>query len=1049
MNYVPLHVHTHFSLLDGTSTPKEYVERAVALGMTACAITDHGTLAGHREFVRECNKVGIKPILGCEVYICDDISQENQYNHMVLLAKNDEGLQNLHKLQEIAWTDGFKQKPRIDYSLLEQYSNGLVATSGCLSGPLAKAIEQQNEAKAIDYLHRMQTVFGNDFFIEIMPHNPQSMNEQLVWMAMETMIPLVATPDCHHATPDQRVLNEIMLILNTHAKAEKKQSTVKDPIERLNDIYGADRQMSFNKFDIHMLSADELVAGMSYLPAHVLQEACEWSIAIANQIEPYTVESNLDLLPATEGKTDLDKLARQRLNKLGLISQEYVDRLDEELRIINEKNFAPYFMIVYNMITWARRHNIRVGPGRGSAAGSLLCYVLGITQIDPLKHDLLFSRFLNPERNDMPDIDVDIQDSRREEVKQYLRRKYGNVANITTWLTWADKGVVRDVARVFMVPLADVNKALKNIHTFEQFERDRDIEWFRQQYPDVLKYARLMRGRIRGSGVHAAGVVVCKDAISNYAPIETRLDNRTKQRQVTIGLDKDEAELVGLTKIDVLGLKSLSVLQDFCDITGIDFNTIPTDDPAVYKDIAAGYTKGVFQLDAPAYTKLCMQMKIANFNDLVASNALVRPGAMNTIGKEYVKRRLGTSTIQRIHPIYDRITETTYGLVIYQEQVMQLCVELGGMTTGEADKVRKIIGKKRDRSEFDVWKQKFVQGATQHVGVERAEWLWHSFEAHSDYSFNKSHAVAYSTLSYQTAWAKHYYPLEFIYASIKNERDQSERSALFMEARRLGIDVLYPHVDKSDKTMIIEDDSLRMGLTDIKYVADNIADTILKDAPYGSYKNWEFYSSKHTRHINKTVRKALDVVGALQFDDVDRPPVESEIYDYLGIPNFEFDVNMQFDRIDDYDEESAFIFKGVVRNIKRGKGWARAEIIDNTGICSLFVPESTTCEVGQAYIFVVAGNSLVSASPTSVAVEKYLRKEYDEHGQYIVATQARTTKTGKRIMNIVYAERDELRHAMVFDKNYVKGMSRLRPGNTVKEKIGRLQDGTRYFHFTG
>lgn len=1060
MTYVPLHVHTHYSLLDGVATPREYVARAVELGMPALAITDHGTIAGHREFVRECEAAGIKPILGVEAYVCDDINDtrpnkervpgDKLYYHMVLLARTQEGLVNLQHLMRKAWEDGFHYKPRIDWSMLSAHGKGIIATSGCLSGPLAKYIENERVEEAHEYLNTMAGIF-DQFYVEIMPHNPPEMNRELMRYANYAGVPVIATPDCHHATPDQKALNEIALILNTGAKAVKGAKLEDAPLEvmdKLNHFYGADRQMSFNSFDIHLLSNDEMTAGLPYIDE--IADVLENTKLVADSVESYELPYGLDLLPV-DYKTDpfkrLQTLARKGLEARGLYSEVYAERLDEELQIIQEKNFASYFLIVNNMVDWARRHDILVGPGRGSAAGSLLCYALGITNIDPIEHGLLFFRFINPDRNDMPDIDVDFQDNRREEVKQYLKRRYGNTAGIATWLTWQDKGVVRDVARAFRVPLGDVNKALKNVGTWEQFVTDRDIAWFRDKYPEVVKYGAELRGRIRGSGIHAAGVVVCRDDIANYAPIEMRKDTRNKDNAVVIGADKDEAERIGLIKIDALGLSTLTVLKHFADITGVTLDDVPMDDPAVYADLAAGHTTGVFQLGEHAYTKLVKELKPQTFDDLAASNALVRPGAMNTIGQAYIDRRLGKRPVSKLHPIYDEITRETYGLVIYQEQVMQLCVQLGGMSMSEADRVRKIIGKKKDPHEFDQFRDKFVEGASKYIDPAAAASLWQSFEAHADYSFNKSHAVAYSTLSYWTAWAKHYYPLAYMYALINNEPKQQKRSYLFIEARRLNVPILNPHVDKSGVGIQIEGDALRLGLEDVKYVGTKVASAIVLGRPYGNYMNWKHYVD-NTPSINSRAFSVLDTVGAMDFDEVDRPADEDKLYEYLGIPNFKVDEAWRFDDIADYEEHGAYVFNAIVSNIKRGNGWALVDFIDSTGSCGLFTDENTELVEGNGYVIVVAGNNLVDAQQQpDAALDNYLRNSYNGNGQYIVARRPRTTKTGKRIINVVYANGHGLQHGMVFSKSYAKGLNRLRPGAEVNYKIGRLNDGTKVFNF--
>ena len=752
-NYVPLHLHTHYSQMDGVATPEEYVSRAQDNGMSAIAITDHGTLSGHRPMYRAAKGAGIKPILGVEGYITADRFDKRDkserttpldliYNHIVILAKNDQGLENLGRLNEISWTEGFYRKPRIDFEILEKYREGLIVSSACMSGLINKAIEVDDYAVAKSHLSWFSERFGEDFYVEVMPHNTQGMNEALIELADTLGHKIIVTPDCHHATVDQKVIQEIMLINNTHAKLEKdisydKSRKIEDPMSRLDYLYGHDRMMSFNKFDIHLLSAQEMQDAMEE-NGGFREDMFTNTLEIADKVEEYTIHRNLNLLPVEHKDPDkqIRKYAETMLRAKDLhTNQEYVDRLEEELSIIAEKKFASYFIVVQNMLNWAKKNDIMVGPGRGSSAGSLVCYLLGITDIDPIKHGLLFFRFIDIDRDDWPDIDSDIQDSRREEVKQYLERQYKHVASIATFLQFKDKGVVRDVSRCFNVPLSDVNRALKTVDTWEEFLTSKGTAWFRDKYPEVVVYGDQLRGRIRGTGVHAAGVVTSKTPISRVAPMETRNVTGSDVRLPVVAVDMEEAADIGLIKIDALGLKTLTVINDALNIieerSGIkpDLHDINMEDKNVYNMLSDGYTKGVFQCEASPYTNLLVKMGVRKFDELVASNALVRPGAMNTIGKEYIARKQGKQGVVYASPIMKEFTEDTYGTILYQEQVMLACTRLGGMTMGEANKVRKIIGKKKDAKEFDEFKELFIRNATGPLGGEAAKKMWHDFEA--------------------------------------------------------------------------------------------------------------------------------------------------------------------------------------------------------------------------------------------------------------------------------------------------------------------------------
>ncbi len=916
MNYVGLHVHTHYSLFDGIATPEEYVDRAVELGMPAIGITDHGTLSGHRELHRIAKAKGIKPILGVEGYMCSDRFDTRDkserdgdldlvYNHIVLLAKNQIGLENLNKINEIAWTEGFFKKPRFDFEILKKYSEGIIVTSACPSSVLVKALENNEFAIAKKHIEWFKGVFNDDYYIEVMPHNPEEINKQLIALADEFGVEVVVTPDCHHSSTDQKEIQEFKLLLNTHVKIDKEHTFEKskkqpDMMKRLDYLYGEDRQITFNKFDIHLLSYEEMKSAME---AQGIDRPDIYSntLKIAEKVGDYGIQEGLDLLPVQYKNPDkeLKELALEGLKERGFEgNQEYLDRLDEELQVIKDKKFGPYFLVVRNMIVWAKKEGIMVGPGRGSAAGSLLCYVLRITDIDPIKHKLLFFRFINPDRNDFPDIDTDIQDTRREEVKDYLVRQYRHVASIATFLSFKDKGVVRDVARVLNIPLTDVNKVLKMVDTWDEYCSSKTTREFREKYPEVEIYGEQLRGRIRGTGIHAAGVVTSKDPIFRYAPMETRSSTGSDERIPVVAVDMEEAEKIGLIKIDALGLKTLSVLKDALQIIKerdgklIDPLDIPMDDANVYQMLSDGYTKGVFQCEASPYTNLLVKMGVKNLNELAASNALVRPGAMNTIGKDYIDRKHGRQNISYTHQVLKEFTEDTYGCILYQEQVMQACVSLGGMSMSEADKVRKIIGKKKDAKEFDVFQDKFVSGASAYISPNQAKDLWHDFEAHAGYSFNKSHAVAYSTLSYWTAWLKYHYPLEFMYSLLKNEKDKDARTEYLIEAKRMGISVKLPHINDSDIDFKIEGKGIRFGLSAIKFISDKIGERYISARPFNSYEELEKFTFTKGNGVNSRALQALRITGAATFTDNPRneQEIKENLYEYLNLQEFNITV---------------------------------------------------------------------------------------------------------------------------------------------------------------
>ena len=1086
MNYVPLHLHTHYSLFDGIGTPEEYTNRAVSLSMPAIAITDHGTLSGHREFYRTAKEKGIKPILGLEGYMCADISdtrdkseregqQDLVYNHIILLAKNQKGLENLNKISELAWTEGFFKKPRFDFKILEKYKEGIIVSSACPSSVLVKALEEEEFAIAKKYISWFKDTFGGDYYIEVMPHNKPEINKYLIDLADEFSVKVIVTPDCHHVDESQREVQEFKLLMNTHAKVAKDISydkAKKSPsmMERLDALYGKDREMTFKDFKIHLLSYEEIKLAME---AQGIDRADIYSntLLLAESVSDYNIKDGLDLLPAQYKNPDEELanlafagLEEYRLTDNWLGNDMYEQRLMEELEIIRDKKFASYFLVVQNMIDWAKKEGILVGPGRGSSAGSLVCYLLGITEIDPIEHGLLFFRFINPERNDFPDIDTDIQDSRGEDVKDYLVKQYRHVASIATFLSFKDKGVVRDVARVLNIPLTDVNKVLKTIDTWDEYCTSKTTVWFREKYPEVEVYGEQLRGRIRGTGIHAAGVVTSKEPIFRHAPLETRSSTGSDERIPVVGIDMQEAEKIGLIKIDALGLKTLSVMKDCIDIikeregTKIDVLSIDMNDKNVYDMLSDGYTKGVFQCEAAPYTNLLVKMRVKNLAELAASNALVRPGAMNTIGKDYIMRKHGIQNINYLHQIMKPFTEETYGCILYQEQVMQACVELGGMTMAEADKVRKIIGKKKDAREFDEFKDKFIKGASRYVAPNDALDLWHDFEAHAGYSFNKSHAVAYSTLSYWTAWLKYYYPIEFMFALLKNEKDKDARTEYLIEAKRMGISIKLPHINDSDIDFKIEGKGIRFGLSAIKFISDKIAERYISARPFSSYQDVEQFTFTKGNGVNSRALQAMNSIGALTFTDnpADPEKVKENLYEYLNLPEFNMPVPQHYyayiNDIEEYEEKGAFVLMGMVKSIKRSKGWSRIEFLDKTGSVGIFDEENTSIEAGRTYIILANDNRVVSSIPADeikdskdplIKFLNYKMLPYKDDEMFVVSFKPRTTKTGKKMASLTLADAARELHAVtVFPTAFPKAYMNVEAGSVYRFEFGKTKDGT-------
>ena len=1085
MSFTHLHVHSYYSLMDGLNSPKELCQAAIDAGQTSIAITDHGTLSSHREMQIAAKELGIKPILGVEAYISptdrfDRSSATDKsiqaYNHIILLAKNQNGLKNINSLQEIAWNEGFYHKPRIDMEILKEYAKDIIVLSGCLNGLISKCIEKEEFEGAENILKDFKKTFGEDFYIEVQSHNPKEINSKLLELADKLGIKPVATGDAHYAKGEDKTLEEAMLILSTSPKSDKESDFevsrgMGNVLDRLNYLY-PDRRISFQDYNLFIQTREEIESDFNKCDIKRV-DIYENTMEIAEKIGEYDFNRGLDLLPIPKTNADqkLSDMAFEGLERLHLTSSWmgndlYEQRLVEELEIIKDKNFASYFLVVADMINWAKENEIMVGPGRGSAAGSLVCYALGITDVDPIEYDLLFFRFINPDRNDFPDIDTDFEDRRRKEVKDYLKKKFKHVASISTFTYFKDKGVVRDAARVFMVPLSDVNRAMKQVDTFEEFIDSPNTKEFRMKYPEVLWLAEKLRGKIRSVGVHAAGVVVAKEDLRNFAPIESREDPQDKVsgRIPVVAYDMDTVADIGLIKVDALGLKTLSVISDTIkaikERSGKEINLSQLDfkDPKVYKNLSEGYTKGVFQAEAVPYTNLLIKMGVDKFEDLAASNALVRPGAMNTVGVSYVARKRGQEPTQYVHEIMRPFTENTYGVIIYQEQVMQACVYLGGMSWSEADKIRKVIGKKRDATELDEFKDKFINGASKHISQKKAQSLWSDFEAHAGYSFNRSHAVSYSMLTYYTAWLKTYYPLEFMFSVLKNENDKDAKTGYLIEAKRLNLKILLPDINNSNVYFSLKEDAMQFGLADIKFISDSIANKIIERRPYANYSDFIQKASAKGSGINSRAVSALNAIGGASFEDNPRTGKEKEnYYEYLSIPTFTVDlpprIKSQARPISEFEDLGSFPLFGMVKSIKRGTGWSRIEIVDETGTVGLFHTEQTQIETGQMYFILVGDNRIaryikvseIDPNGTDLFVDYLYRKEYDmqEDEQMVVNFSPYKTKAGKTMAHIVMTDKNKnLTRAIAFPTMYSKVLGKMREGMKSKPVLSKLDDGT-------
>ncbi|WP_243423734.1 DNA polymerase III subunit alpha [Anaerotignum lactatifermentans] len=873
--FTHLHVHTEYSLLDGSAKIKELVERVKELGMDSIAITDHGAMYGAIEFYKAAKAAGVKPILGCEVYVAagSRLVKEGKgggYYHLVLLAENEEGYHNLIKLVSYGFIDGFYYKPRVDKDLLRQYHKGIIASSACLAGEVARDVltlsyDHAKEA-ALEYLD----IFGEgNFFLELQDHGmaeQKTVNEALKRMSRETGIPLIATNDSHYIYKEDAVPHDVLLCIQTG-------KTVQD-----------EDRMRYEGGQFYVKSPDEMYALFPDTP-----EALENTAKIAERCNVDFVfhELKLPRFDVPEGKT-----AKEYLRELCYAGfrelypepkDEWKERLEYELRTIETMGYVDYFLIVWDFIRYAKEHDIIVGPGRGSAAGSMVSYCLHITTIDPLRYDLIFERFLNPERVSMPDIDVDFCYERRQEVIDYVIEKYGedHVAQIITFGTMAARAAIKDVGRALAMPYADVDRISKMIPTELGITIEKALKMnpeLRAAYEseettkNLIDLSMRLEGLPRHSSTHAAGVVICREPVMEYVPLSANDGQVNTQYTMTL------LEELGLLKMDFLGLRTLTVIQNAVKeverIHGakLDMDTLPDDDPAVYQLISQGKTEGVFQLESGGMKQFMRELQPERLEDLIAGISLYRPGPMDFIPK-YIKGKNNRENIQYTHPALEPILKNTYGCIVYQEQVMQIVRDLAGYSLGRSDLVRRAMSKKK----ADVMakeRQNFVYGDGQEVpgcvakGIpaEAAEKIFDEMTDFAKYAFNKSHAACYAVVGYQTAWLKAHYPVEFMAALMTSVMDNANKvSGYIEECKKMGIRLLPPDINEGYGHFSVSENQIRFGLAAIKNVGRNAVDALVaereKNGPFVSLT--DFCSRMESGEWNKRGLESLIKSGAL------------------------------------------------------------------------------------------------------------------------------------------------------------------------------------------
>ncbi len=880
MSFVHLHNHTEYSLLDGAGKISDMVARAKELGQPAIAITDHGNMYGVVDFYKEAKKQGIKPILGCELYISklpigDENSKQkgNRSHHLTVLARNETGYKNLMKLVSIASLDGFYYKPRVDKDILAQHRDGLLALSGCLAGEVAHSILKGTEDEARKTIGAYTDIFGTgNFYLEVQHHNiPEQMihNEAMVRWAKLCNLPLVATNDVHYVRAEDAEAQDALLCIQTNSTIQQ-----------------TNRMTMMDSPDFYLRSTEEMEKLFAHIPEALtntlaITEQCCCELQFGQSVLPeFPIPREFASQDAYLDHLCLDGLQRKYGDKQAEVFEEAKVRLNYELGIIKGMKFAPIFLIFWDLIDFCRRSGIAVGPGRGSAAGSIVSYVLSITGLDPLQYKLMFERFLNPDRISMPDIDMDFEDVRRDEVIHYLSDRYGkdHVAQIITFGTMKSKAAVRDVGRVMGLPYSfvdSISKAIPQGLTID--EALAQEEPLRNRYADdpevtkVINLAKKLEGVCRHASTHAAGVMVAKEALVNYTPLQK--ENGGDNRIITQYPAKP-LEAIGLLKIDILGLSNLTIvkravefIQQTKNIT-IDIDHLPFDDKPSYELVAAGKTISIFQLESRGMQQLARDLKPNVFDDLIAMVALFRPGPMQFI-PSFTKRKHGEEKVTYVHPDLEPILRPTYGVIVYQEQVMQIAMKLAGFTGGQSDTLRKAMGKKI-KELMQTMKQEFLEGCSKNnIDLSLSKKLFDEIEQFATYAFPKAHAAAYAVIAYQSAYLKANYPEEFFCAALSVEKGNDDKvKAIIADAQSFGITILPPSIEKSATDFAIEsiDEgklAIRFGLSAVKNVGEKAIDDLIairKEKLFSSLE--DFCARVPAQSGNKKIIESLIMTGA-------------------------------------------------------------------------------------------------------------------------------------------------------------------------------------------
>jgi DNA polymerase III subunit alpha len=881
-DFVHLHVHTQYSLLDGMIRLDDLFQKAKEYEMPAIAITDHGTMFGAIDFYKQACAAGIKPIIGCELYVAPRGLADRTPSpagetarHLVVWAKDMQGYKNLMKLTSVAHLDGFYYRPRVDKALLKECSQGLIASSACLHGEIASHIVRGRMEDARRAAREFQEIFGEDnFYLEVMENGipeQKTANRGLMELGRELSIPLIATNDCHYLNADHAEAHDVLLCIQTGRTIEDKD------------------RMSMSSGQFYVRSSGEMQALFAEMP-----EAVSNTMDVANRCN-LTLEFGKFYLPKYEIKDPgesledhLDRKATQGLEKLfpvilkhwkedeAAVRQKYTDRLRSELEIIKKMGFAGYFLIVSDFIKHAKHTGVPVGPGRGSAAGSLVAYAIRITDIDPLLYGLFFERFLNPDRISMPDIDIDFCQERRGEIIKYVTEKYGKdrVSQICTFGKMMAKGVIRDVGRALNIPYGEVDRIAKLVPTFplniklaDAFKAEPRFEEERRKNPKIdkmLSLSLVLEGLNRHSSVHAAGIVISDVPLVERVPLfSPKKDDRVSQYSMK------DIEAVGLTKFDFLGLKTLTVIKNAVDFirdshhVDVDVNNLPLDDEETYRLLAKGETDGVFQLESAGMKDLLVNFKPDRIEDVITLIAAYRPGPMKMI-PDFIARKHGKQQIAYELPQLEPILKETYGIILYQEQVMQIANVIGGYTMAQADTLRKVMGKKQVAA-MEKEKPRFLEGAKKKtINENKAKIIWNQMEDFAEYGFNKSHSAAYAMITYQTAYLKAHYPVAFMAALLTSEKDNRDKIIRHMSnCKEMGINILPPDINESQKDFSISGGNIRFGLAAVKNVGEAAIESVMEIRMEGKFTSFmDFLCRIDLRKVNRRVLESLIKCGS-------------------------------------------------------------------------------------------------------------------------------------------------------------------------------------------